>query len=335
MNLKLLNNLLKNEPKYRLKQVYKVLFVDFISNWQEATVLPVSLREKLNQEFPLTIKAEIYRSKNKSTIKTLVELQDGLKVEAVLMRHGSRNTVCLSSQVGCPLGCKFCATGAMGFKRNLRVGEIINQYLYLARYLKNNFNKNNKITNVVFMGMGEPFLNYENVIGAIRTMNDKDLIGLGARHISISTAGIADGIKKLAKENIQVNLAISLHAPEDKLRSRLMPINNKYNIKKVLLAVDYYIEKTSRRVMFEYLMIKDTNDSPAQARQLAQLMRMPLHFVNLIEYNPNAKDKFLPSPTANVKRFEDILKKEGVAVTKRNSFGQDINAACGQLAIKS
>ena len=338
MNLKLLRNFFQNEPQYRLKQAHKALFVDLVSDWQEVTVFPTSLRESLNKEFSLNIKTEVYKSKDKS-VKVLIELEDGLKIEAVLMRHGKgRNTICLSSQVGCPLGCNFCATGAMGFKRNLSVSEIVDQYLFLARYLKNLEKENNKvgkITNVVFMGMGEPFLNYESVMDAIRIINDKDLIGLGARHISISTAGVVDGIKKLAKENIQVNLAISLHAPDDKLRSELMPINNKYNIKKILLAVDYYIEKTSRRVMFEYLMIKDVNDSTGQAKKLVQLMKMPLHLVNLISYNPtNSKDKFMPSPAINIKKFQDILEKEGVAVTKRHSFGQDIKAACGQLAGK-
>ena len=334
MNFKLLTMVLQDEPKYRFKQACKALFVDLVSDWQEVTVFSVSLREKLNQEFPLNIKADIYESEDNNTVKALIELKDGFKIETVLMRHSNnRNTICVSSQVGCPLGCNFCATGAAGFKRNLEVEEIVNQYLYLARYLKN---KKEKITNVVFMGMGEPFLNYKNVMESIRIINDKDLIALGARHISISTSGIVDGIKKLSKENIQVNLAVSLHAPDDKLRSSLMPINNKYNIKRLLLAVNNYIEKTSRRVMFEYLMIKDVNDSPSQASKLAQLMKQPLHLVNLISYNPTnlEKNKFLPSPVFNIKRFKDILEKEGVAVTERESFGQDIKAACGQLSGK-
>ena len=337
MNLKSLQLVLQNEPKYRLKQAFKSLFVDFIDDWSQATIFSVSLREKLNQELSLNIKAEVYTSKDKSTIKALMELQDGLKVETVLMRHRhNHNTVCVSSQVGCPLGCKFCATGAMGFRRNLTVSEIINQYLFLARYLKNNFKENNKITNVVFMGMGEPFLNYDNVMRAIKMINDENLIGLGARHISISTAGVVDGIKKLGKENIQVNLAISLHAPDDKLRSQLMPVNDKYNLRKVLQSVENYIEKTSRRVMFEYLMIKDVNDSPMHAKKLAELMKKPLHLVNLIVYNPtSSKDEFKPSPAINVSKFKKVLEKEGVAVTQRQSFGQDIEAACGQLAGKS
>jgi len=180
------------------------------------------------------------------------------------------------------------------------------------------------------MGMGEPFLNYENVLGAIYDINDQNKIGLGARHISISTAGIIDGIKKLAKEKLQINLAISLHAPDDKLRSELMPINKRYPLPKLLAAVDNYIIKTSRRVMFEYLLIDNINDTFTQSKKLAVLMKKPLYLVNLISYNPTGK--FEPSSREAIKKFRNILEKEGVAVTQRNSLGQDINAACGQLA---
>jgi len=333
MDLKLLEKILNSEPRYRLKQARKAVFSDLIDSWQDATNLPLALREKLDGKVPLFIDGEIYASKDGKTVKAVIKLKDGLKIEAVLMRHArGRNSVCLSSQVGCPLGCGFCATGAAGFKRNLTVDEITGQYLFLARYLKNSIKEENKITNVVYMGMGEPFLNYENVMSSVRILNDKGLIGLGARHISISTAGIVDGIKKLANENLQINLAVSLHAPDDKLRSSLMPINKKYSIKRVLSAVDRYIEKTGRRVMFEYLMIKGINDSPALAKKLASLMKRPLYLINLIPYNPT--DKFKPSTPEAIKIFKSILEKEGAAVTQRHSFGQDINAACGQLAGK-
>ncbi len=333
MDIKLLKTTLKNEPNFRFKQTQKAVFTDLIDDWSKVTSLPINLREKLNKEVPLFINGEIYKSKDEKTIKALIELKDGLKIEAVLMRHkNGRNTACLSSQVGCPLGCGFCATGMAGFKRNLTAAEIVNQYLFLARFLKNSFKEKNKITNVVYMGMGEPFLNYENVMSSVKILNDKELIGLGARHISISTAGITEGIKKLANENMQINLAVSLHAPTDKLRSVLMPINKRYSIEKVLDAVERYIEKTGRRVMFEYLMIKDVNDSPKDAKKLATLMKRPLFLVNLISYNPT--NKFEPSLSPSVKRFKDILEKEGVAVTQRHSFGRDIKAACGQLAGK-
>lgn len=323
----LLKQVLKGEPAYRFKQAQKAVFKDFISDWSEATNLPLSLREKLNSECPLNISGEVFESKDKKTAKAVIVLSDGFKIETVLMRHkDGRNSLCVSAQVGCALNCEFCATGAAGFKRNLSADEIISQYLFFARYLK----KEGKITNVIYMGMGEPFLNYENVLASIRILNDKDLIGLGARHISISTSGITEGIRKLAKENLQVNLAVSLHAGEDKLRSSLMPVNKKYSIKKVLDAVDYYIEKTSRRVMFEYLMIKDVNDSPADAERLVKIMRRPLYLVNLILYNPTGK--FEPSPEESITRFKNILEKNKIAVTRRYSFGQDIKAACGQLA---
>ncbi len=333
MDLKLLEKILNSEPRYRLKQARKAVFSDLIDSWQDATNLPLALREKLDGKVPLFINGEVHSSKDGKTVKAVIRLKDGLKIEAVLMRHAAgRNSICLSSQVGCPLGCGFCATGAAGFRRNLTTDEIVGQYLFLARYLKNHFEGENKVTNVVYMGMGEPFLNYENVMNSIRILNDKNLIGLGARHISISTAGIVDGIKKLANENLQVNLAVSLHSPDDKLRSSLMPINKRYSTKRVLSAVDRYIEKTGRRVMFEYLMIRGVNDSPALAKKLASLMKRPLYLINLIPYNPT--DKFKPSPPDAIKKFKAILEKEGAAVTQRHSFGQDIKAACGQLAGK-
>lgn len=303
--------------------------------------------------------AKPFVSKDKNTIKALITLKDGLKIETVLMRHkprsrasslrgkDKRNTICVSSQIGCPLACTFCATGKMGFKRNLEAWEIVEQVLFFARYLKK---INEKVTNIVFMGMGEPFLNYDNVIGAIKILNDKEGFNLGARHFSISTVGIVEGIEKLAKEELQINLAISLHAPDDELRLKLMPINKKYPIKKILNAVDDYIKKTRRRVMFEYIMIENLNDSEEHAEKLAKLMKKPLYFVNLISYNftrlrPTCTEVsagkqgfggqagiFKPSSPSSIKRFKEILEKEGVAVTQRYRFGQDIKGACGQLA---
>jgi len=328
MDLTQLENILNKEQSYRLKQAKKALFVDLIENWREANVLPLLLRENLNKICPIKINAQTLFSKDKKTAKALITLKDGLKIESVLMKHkDGRNTVCVSSQAGCVLSCSFCATGQTGFKRNLEISEIVEQVLFFARYLKK---KGEKVTNIVFMGMGEPFLNYENVIRAIRILNDKEGFNLGARHISISTAGILEGIKKLAEENLQVNLAISLHAPDDALRSRIMPINEKYPIADVFEAVDNYIEKTKRKVMFEYLMIKDLNDSDVHAQKLSKLMKKPLYFVNLISCNPIGV--FKPSSSWRMKKFKEILEKEGVRVTQRYRFGQNIKAACGQLA---
>ncbi|MDP2967368.1 MAG: 23S rRNA (adenine(2503)-C(2))-methyltransferase RlmN [bacterium] len=365
MDLMQFQRLFNKEPRYRLGQAKRSLFQDLIQNWQEAVTLPLSLREELNKKCPIEISAKTFFSKDKNTIKALLALKDGLKIETVLMRHkDKRNTICVSSQVGCPLKCSFCATGKIGFERNLEIWEIVEQVLFFARYLKK---IKEMVSNIVFMGMGEPFLNYQNVIGAIKILNDREGFNLGARHFSISTIGIVEGgIEELAKEKLQINLAISLHAPNDELRSKLMPINKKYPIKKILNAVDDYIKKTRRRVMFEYIMIKNLNDSEEHAQTLAGLMKKPLYFVNLISYNPTgifkpsssratAKSKsqasFPPSlsrgessvgkeenlfssPSLRIKKFKEILEKEGVMVTQRYRFGEDIEAACGQLVAK-
>lgn len=327
MELVQIQKILDKEPKYRLKQANKVLFQDLIRDWQEATVFPVDLREKLNKKFPIRISAQTFFSKDKNTVRALIALDDGLKTETVLMHHqDKRNTVCVSSQIGCPLGCSFCATGKMGFKRNLSAWEIVKQVLFLARYLRD---IDERITSIVFMGMGEPFLNYQSVIEAIKILNDKDGFNLGIRHFSISTAGVVEGIERLAEENLQVNLAVSLHAPTDELRSKLMPLNKEYSIDKILNSVDNYIKQTRRRVMFEYIMIKDLNDSDEQAKLLAKLMKKHLYFVNLISYNPT--ETFKPSSSLRIKKFKEILEKEGVVVTQRYRFGQEIEGACGQL----
>jgi 23S rRNA (adenine2503-C2)-methyltransferase len=330
MNLDNLEKTLSSEPKFRLKQARSAVLKDLIEDWLQTTSLPLNLREKLKLDSPLDIAAEVYPSSDRQTEKALITLDDGEKIETVLMKHqDKRRTICVSCQVGCPLDCTFCATGRMGFKRNLTVSEILEQVLFFARQLKS---KNEKVSNIVFMGMGEPFLNYDQVMAAIRLLNDKNGFNLGARHISISTAGITEGIEKLASEKLQVNLAISLHAPNDELRKKIMPINEKYSLAKVLAAVDDYIIKTHRRVMFEYLMIKGVNDSENEARQLAQLMGRSLYFVNLITYNPTGN--FISSSAETVKNFKEILAKAGVTSTERFRFGRDIKAACGQLATK-
>lgn len=322
MNLENLAKVLENEPKYRLEQAKTAVFQKLIEDWSEATVFPLALRKKLNKECPLSIKAETFPDTD--TIKIQLTLDDGFKIESVLMSHSDgRNTVCVSSQVGCPLDCKFCATGAMGFKRNLEIYEIVEQAVFFARFKK-------RVTNIVFMGMGEPFLNYENVLKAVRIINDKNGLNIGARNISISTAGITEGIKKLAGENLQLNLAVSLHAPNNQLRSKIMPMNNKYPLEVIFKTVDGYIKKTKRKVMFEYLLIKDVNDSDDCAWELAKLMKKPLYFLNLILYNPTGI--FAPSSFARIKKFKDILEKNGIDFSQRYRFGQKIKAACGQLS---
>ncbi|MBI2628327.1 MAG: 23S rRNA (adenine(2503)-C(2))-methyltransferase RlmN [Candidatus Niyogibacteria bacterium] len=331
MDLSRLELILANQPKYRLKQAKEAVFKNLAANWSETTNLPPKLIKELNKKCPLQINGRIIQSAGHDTAKAIIILADGLKIESVLMPHQrKRFTVCVSSQVGCPLGCKFCATGASGFRRNLTAMEIVEQVLFFARHLKKTSAE--KITNVVYMGMGEPFLNYDNVLASIKILNDKDGLNIGARKISVSTSGLIEGIKKLAEENLQVNLAISLHSPETDLRSALMPVNRKYPLKNVLTAADDYIRKTSRKVMFEYILLKGVNDTPAHAEKLAKLMQKPLYFVNLILYNPAGRQGLEPSTAKDVKKFKEILERAGVPVSERYRFGREIKAACGQLA---
>lgn len=330
MDLSSLPAILNHQPVYRLKQVKQAVLADLIDDWRQATALPQQLRSELQLKCSLAIKAKILTSTKPETVKALITLDDSLQIESVLLRHkDGRNTVCVSSQVGCPLACVFCATGQLGFKRNLTVWEIVEQVVFWARYLQS---QKAKVTNVVFMGMGEPLLNYDQVLGAIRTLNDHDGFNLGARNFSLSTAGIIPGIKKLAQEKLQLNLALSLHAADEILRSRLMPVNKQYPLAKVMSAIADYVKRTNRRVMFEYLLLRDVNDSEEQARQLAALVKQPLYFVNLILYNPTGQ--WQPSTTERVKAFKNILLRQGVKVTERYRFGQEIKAACGQLAGK-
>ncbi len=349
MDFNKIDKILAVEPKFRAKQVRQLIWRDLIEDWEEAMTLPIELRAKLKAECPLEIKAEVFPDKDGKSVKSLITLADGLSVETVLMRHQGRNTVCVSSQIGCPLGCVFCATGKMGFKRNLSASEIVEQVLFWARYHRlrgfETDNADNKthpqnqpkisaisgcINNIVFMGMGEPFLNYDNVFEAIKILNNDNYLAIGARHISISTAGIVEGIERMAEDMPQINLAISLHAPNDELRQKLMPIAKKYPLTAVMAAAEDYVAKTNRKLMFEYIMIKGINDSPEHAKELAKLLDNRLFFVNLIVYNPTGD--FTPSSPAQVKKFKDVLMKAGVQALERYRFGQDIKGACGQLA---
>ncbi|MBU0597220.1 23S rRNA (adenine(2503)-C(2))-methyltransferase RlmN [Patescibacteria group bacterium] len=331
MDLEKLKFILEDEPAYRLNQARHAIFKDIISDWSENTTLSLALREKLNIECPLNIDAEVFDSSSSKSTKALITLEDGVKIETVLLHHVSgRNTVCVSSQVGCQMGCQFCATGQMGYVRNLTVSEIIEQVLFWERRLKDK-NDSVGVNNVVFMGMGEPFMNYDNVLSAINIINSAVGFNIGVRHISVSTAGLIDGINKLSSEKLSINLAISLHATNDRLRSQLMPINNEYPIKKLMSAVDKYVQKKSRRVMFEYMMIEGVNDSREDAMELADLLAgEPLYMVNLIRYNSTGR--YRPSSREVIAEFKNILMQRGINVTQRYSFGKDIKAACGQLA---
>ncbi|MCU0653133.1 MAG: 23S rRNA (adenine(2503)-C(2))-methyltransferase RlmN [Candidatus Pacebacteria bacterium] len=331
MNLDKLETILAGQPAYRAEQARQAVLKSLAENWDEVVGLPKDLRQILEKEIPLKIDAKIFASPGADSLKALVTFGDGLRVESVLMRHDNRNTVCVSSQVGCPMACSFCATGKLGFKRNLTAGEILEQVVLFGRALKR---ENQRVTNIVFMGMGEPFLNYDNVMAAIRTMNDQKGLNIGARHISISTCGIVEGIEKLIDEPLQVNLAISLHAPSDLLRSKLMPANVKHPIDDIMKAVLRYVKNTNRRVMFEYIMIDNVNDSDECARELAELIKsrlsLKLAFVNLIRYNPTGI--YGASSPERVKAFKTVLMEAGVETTERYRFGREIKAACGQLA---
>jgi len=323
-----INQILSGEPKYRLTQVNQAIFSDLAEKWGEVSVLPKTLRETLEKECPLEIPAEVSVSSDKDTVKALIRLEDGKFIETVLMRHeDGRNTVCVSSMVGCPMNCAFCATGEMGLMRKLTADEIVTQVLFFARYLKK---EGERVGSVVFMGMGEPFLNYDNVMNAVRIMNNKEGFGIGARHISISTCGIFDGIQKLSEEELPLNLAISLHASNDEVRRKLMPVAHGYAIKELMAVIDEYIKKTNRKVMFEYLMINGANDTDEIALELAKLLKNKLCVVNLIQYNDTGA--FVASSHNRMNRFKEILEKNGVQATMRYRFGRDIKGACGQLA---
>ena len=327
MNIIRLFKILEKEGSLRQKQAEKALFKDNAGSWQEVTVLPLALRNELGKAAPIEFDFDIIKSIKGSNFKAAVKLEDGLSVETVLLRHSDgRNSVCVSSQAGCPMGCAFCRTAGAGFARNLGVHEIVLQVLFFSYFLKG-FGA--KVTNVIFMGMGEPFLNYDNVMGAIRVLNERQCFDIGARKISISTCGITSGIKRLAEEKLQLNLAISLNAPDDGLRSKLMPVNDKYPISEIIRAVKDYIHKTNRRVMFEYVLLDSVNDSREQAARLAGLLGGLLCFVNLIPYNGSGG--FSAPSGAKISQFKKILEKNGISVTRRYEFGRDIRAACGQL----
>jgi 23S rRNA (adenine2503-C2)-methyltransferase len=338
-----------NLPKYRAKQIYQAITKNLISNWNESIELPKDWYEVLNKELPISslVVEKKLESSTRDSIKIVLKTKDELILESVLMKHnGNRNTVCASTQIGCAVACNFCATGQMGFKRDLEAEEIVDQVLEFARILKQ---QDEKVTNVVFMGMGEPFLNYENVIKAIKILNDKDGFNLGHRHMTVSTSGIVPGILRFADEAIQVNLAISLHAPNDEIRSSIMPINKKYPLKKLLPAVSKYMEKTGRKVFFEYILFKGINESLESTKELVNLMKsyfpeqMQLVHINLIAYNPTETigaplglsiDRFESPSRETIKQISDTLQKNSILTTIRYHFGGEINAACGQLAGK-
>jgi 23S rRNA (adenine2503-C2)-methyltransferase len=320
------------EPAYRYRQVYEGATRGLAADYSELTALPAALRGRLSAEAPLReLEVTDERESRDGTIKLAFRTGDGFPLEAVVMRHRGHRTACLSSQSGCPLACTFCATGAMGLGRNLETGEIVEQLLVLARIVRDR--GGGRIGNVVMMGMGEPFLNYDAVLAACRLMTDPAGHGLGARHVAISTAGWVPGIERLAGEPLQLRLALSLHAPNDALRTQLMPVTKRYPLERLMAACRDYRTRTGRRIFVEYLLLDGVNDSRAEASQLARLLGGEGFHVNLIAYNPTAAG-YRGSPPERVDAFAAELRRRGVPATYRRSHGSDIEAACGQLAVK-
>jgi 23S rRNA (adenine2503-C2)-methyltransferase len=319
---------------YRANQVFQALYHEGKMSYDDMTVLPEDVREFLNKNIPIMSIGVISESisKRDGSHKVLFELEDGEKIEAVLMRFkDGHKTVCVSSQVGCTLGCKFCATGQLGFKRNLTTEEITDQVLYFQLRL---IAEGERVDNIVYMGMGEPFLNYENVMKSIQIFNDKLTFNIGARHMTVSSSGIIPGIEKFIKDGGQVNLAISLHAPNQFLRIKLMPISKRYVLSDLMEICKKYIERTHRRVSYEYVMLDRVNDSEKDAHELSKLLRGQLCHVNLIPYNETDMKGMKGSPKNRVDNFKSILEIHHIPVTVRMSLGKDIAAACGQLAAK-
>jgi 23S rRNA (adenine2503-C2)-methyltransferase len=319
-----------NEPAFRVGQIWRAVYRELVSSYDAITTLPRPLRARLAAELPLDPlqAAERLESADKRTEKVLFRLADGETIEAVLMRYDARRTVCLSTQVGCAIGCPFCATGRAGFRRDLTAGEIVSQVLHFARELRVG---GERPTNVVYMGMGEPFLNYEATMKSIRLLNDPEGFGLRARGFTVSTAGIVPGIERLASEDIEVNLAVSLHAGSDRLRNALVPVNRRYLLSEVIHACRVYVARTRRRVTFEVALIERVNDSLSQAREIALLLEGLLAHVNLIPLNPVPGSPLRPSPPGRRAAFARELRGAGIPVTLRRGRGIEIEAGCGQL----
>lgn len=325
-----------NLPSYRVNQIREAVYTEGITSWDEAKTLPLDLRTKLKESIKLLSFdcALMQKSKKDLVFKALLKLEDGLKIETVLMRPGKTWSVCVSSQAGCPLGCAFCATGKMGFKRNLTAEEISDQVLFWYQFLKKE-GIGERVSNIVFMGMGEPLLNYVNVVEAVKHVADSDFLGIGLRHISISTAGIADKFFNLAEDLPQVNLALSLHNADDEERSALMPINNKFNLEIIKTKLEEYLARTGREVFIEYTVIDGVNNLPQHMRKLGKWINSIkgnyLLHVNLIGCNA-AVGKAVQTDEPAVKRVAAALQAMDISVTIRKSLGSDISAACGQLA---
>lgn len=322
------------QKPFRAIQLYTWLYEKKATSFDEMTDISLAFREVLKEKFCLTIpKIHTKQVSSDGTIKVLLELEDGAKVETVLMRYNYGNAVCVSSQVGCNMGCSFCSSGILGRQRNLEPHEMVGEILVINNLLKEEL-KGERVTHIVVMGTGEPFDNYDNVMDFIRIVNAQKGLAIGARHISVSTCGLPDKILKYSHEGLQTNLAISLHAPNNKLRNALMKINKAHPLEEVMDAVREYEKNAGRRVTYEYLLLEGINDTKECAMELIELIKGTNGYVNLIPYNETNKNDYKRSSGNRVHTFLDILMKNGIKATIRKEFGSDIDAACGQLKAK-
>lgn len=318
-------------PSYRAEQIRRWLFGKRVNDFDAMHDVPAALRKQLSEEFSLFPATEVrHQVARDRTEKLLLQLADGEVIECVLMRETDRRTICISTQVGCAMGCVFCASGMLGLKRNLTTGEILEQVLRLDRRL----GPDERITNVVVMGIGEPLANLKSLLPALESLNDKGGMGLGARRITISTVGLPEKIRELAALDRQFNLAVSLHAPNNDLRDRLVKVNHKIGIEAILDAADEYFAKTGRRVTYEYVLLSGVNDGPDEARELARLLQSRIAHVNLIPMNGVEELPYVEPTAPRTDEFVRILTAAGIPATVRKRKGADIDAACGQLRLK-
>ncbi|MBE6183246.1 23S rRNA (adenine(2503)-C(2))-methyltransferase RlmN [Heyndrickxia ginsengihumi] len=325
------------QKKFRAQQVWEWLYKKRVTHFEEMSNVNKECLQLLDEHFYIhTLKQVVKQESKDGTIKFLFRLKDGNLIETVLMRQHYGLSVCVTTQVGCNIGCSFCASGLLRKNRDLVSGEIVEQIMYVQKHL-DEVGKDERVSHIVVMGIGEPFDNFENLVKFLRVVNSPKGLAIGARHITVSTSGLAHKIYEFADLDLQVNLAISLHAPNNELRTKIMKINRAFPLEKLMPAIDYYLEKTNRRITFEYILLKDVNDHKEEALQLAKLLQNKRHltYVNLIPYNPvNEHIQYERSEQASIMEFYDTLKKNGINCVVRQEHGTDIDAACGQLRSK-
>lgn len=324
------------QKRFRASQIWDWLYKKRVTSFSEMVNVNKDCIQLLEDHFVIqTLTEQIKQESTDGTIKFLFQLQDGNVIETVLMRFNYGLSVCVTTQVGCNIGCSFCASGVLKKNRDLSGGEIVEQIINVQQHL-DEAGQAERVSHVVVMGIGEPFDNYNNLMDFLRVINDQKGLSIGARHITISTSGLAHKIYEFADANLQVNLAVSLHAPNDELRTSVMKINRAFPLEKLMKAVNYYLEKTNRRITFEYILLKDVNDHEEEARQLAQLLDHKRHltYVNLIPYNPVGDNQYERSDQESILAFYETLMKEGINCGVRTEHGTDIDAACGQLRSK-